>query len=151
MFATCSYREFQPWMGIPVRTSLGKPKFRLGFELRHSLPPLTPQRGTLHLPYDDFRRTYRHQLHRHTIGRVLDAAERIRQDEGAGEDVPLVLLCFEDLAQVGAWCHRSFAREWLVEKGQDCMEFGDLLVASPVTLPAAPEPAVAQLDLFAAA
>lgn len=151
-FATCCYHQFRPEMGIPVRTSAGTPRFPLRYELRHAIPQLAPTWATRQLDYVDFRRAYRHQLHRFTIDRVLAAAYDIRQAEGVDDEVPLVLLCFENLAKPDQWCHRTFLAEWLEAKGQgEVMEFGDLLVAQPVPLPPAPAPAVAQLDLFAAA
>jgi hypothetical protein len=30
--ATGSYRQFRPDLGVPVRVTLGKPRFRLGYE-----------------------------------------------------------------------------------------------------------------------
>jgi hypothetical protein len=133
VFATCSYRQFQPWMGVPVRTSLGKPRHPLLYELRHSMPEVMPGGGMLRLDYDDFRRRYRHKLHRTTSRRILAAADRIRAEAGVGADVPLVLLCFEHLADPGTWCHRSIFAHWLEQQtGLEVHEFGDLLVAQPV-------------------
>lgn len=147
MFATCSYTQFQPWMGVPVRTSAGGPRYMLGYELVHRMPQWTPRRDTLNLPYEQFRRTYRHQLHR-TQRQAFDQADIIRATAEVDDDVPLVLLCFEDLTTIGAWCHRSLLAEWLSEKtGLEVPEFGDHLVASPVTLPPAPIVQAPQLAL----
>ncbi|WP_367139340.1 hypothetical protein [Saccharothrix sp. HUAS TT1] len=144
VFASCSYTQFRPWMGVPVRTSVGAPRHTPGYLLEHRMPQWTPRRDTLHLPYDEFRRAYRHQLHR-TQRQALDQADILRAAAGVGDDVPLVLLCFEDLATVGLWCHRTLLAEWISAKtGLEVPEYGDHLIASPVTLPSAPaEPQLA--------
>jgi hypothetical protein len=126
-FASCSYWQYRPWMGIAVRTSLGRPR-RFDHPLAR-LDLLTPRPAMLRMAHDDYRRVYRHQLHRATIERVMVSAAGIRRVARAGDDVPLVLLCFDDLAKPGSWCHRTFAAQWLAEKGHECLELGDVLVA----------------------
>jgi uncharacterized protein YeaO (DUF488 family) len=57
----------------------------------------------------EFRRKYRHRLHRYS-GRILGQLEELRDSY---PDVPLVLMCFE---RDRSNCHRAQLAEWLTER-----------------------------------
>jgi hypothetical protein len=130
--ATCSYRQYQPWMGVPVQASLGKPHHPVPglLALRAAMPP--PK--SLGLAYEPFRRAYRHKLHKLTLGGFLGAVDRVRAAAGGDHNTPLVLLCFEHLALPGQWCHRTLLAEWLADQDVECFEYGDFLL--PAAIPA---------------
>lgn len=136
-FATCDYQRFHPAMGVPVQTSLGAPKMPLLYR-PVPLREVMPDRSMLGLDYDEYRRKYRHKLHRTTLTRVMAGVNRVRGEARAEPDATIVLLCFENLGvneHKGSlqWCHRSFLAQWLQEKtGEDVPEYGDLLLACPV-------------------
>lgn len=131
-YATCSYAEFKPEMGIPVRSSVGAPKF-----FRHY--PLPRWDNTFPLPYmlrmskrDEFREHYFRVLDEHGPEKLLADAEFIvseyRLTPGANLTAPnrLVLLCYEKPLSNAKWCHRSLWAEWFTENtGHDVIELGE--------------------------
>jgi hypothetical protein len=102
---TSAYRLWTPQLGVPVRTTVGQP--RVSFPLVE-WPRVYP-RGLFNADLDEseFRRRYRHRLHRQT-GRILQELRELR--EGYGD---LVLLCFEP---PGVFCHRRILAGWLGER-----------------------------------
>lgn len=147
VFATCSYGQFVPEMGLPVRITAGPPNRGLSYDLAGEIPQFAPFGNTLRYEFDDFRRAYRAKLHRQWK-HGMDAARQILADAGAAEGTPLVLLCFEDLAdpyRPDLWCHRTILAQFLRQKTSvEVPEFGDHFVAFPVALP---EPEPLTLDL----
>ncbi|MET7816069.1 hypothetical protein ABZT26_35180 [Streptomyces sp. NPDC005395] len=123
--ATCSYPEFRPEMGIPVRATLGAPRFSLGYVLGGVMPDATPERWFMGQPYEDFRRRMRHKLHKLTIHRFMERAQAIGDAHGK-PDATIVLLCFENGRNKKGWCHRALVAEWLEEQGVPCPEVGTL-------------------------
>jgi Protein of unknown function, DUF488 len=114
--ATCSFRDYQPEMGKPVRISLGDPKYHWLGEGCESLWDLTPHPSYLRASPDEFARKYRAQLRK--VGVVRLRAKLCALDDGS----PLVLLCFE---RDGADCHRRlFAEWWLEQTGEAIPEVG---------------------------
>jgi hypothetical protein len=90
--ATASYRSFAPQMGVPVATSLGRPKWPLSYDLTDEVRALMPW-GLLgkDLSDDEFTARYRERLEKtgpETLSRVFHAISR--KHDGAR----LVLLCF---------------------------------------------------------
>ncbi|MFP3991335.1 hypothetical protein U9R90_28495 [Streptomyces sp. E11-3] len=51
-FATCSYLEFEPEMGLPVRTAAGTPRF-IRYPLAGWIDALTPSRSFIDAPDND--------------------------------------------------------------------------------------------------
>lgn len=94
---------------IPVRISVGAPRFALAFPLAESCPLLFPRREMLKLGYHEYRRRFRHNLHKTGVRRIREQLEAISQRHG-GKGI--VLLCFEDVAKPGEWCHRTLFAEW---------------------------------------
>jgi hypothetical protein len=107
---TCSYRAWREKMGVLVRTSVGAPR---AFPAPLVEWPVTYPVGLLDITDPaEFRRKYRHRLHSKTP-RVLAELAELRE---AYAPLSLVLLCFEDLAKPGAWCHRTLLGEWISQK-----------------------------------
>ena len=87
--ATCSFADFRPEMGRPIRISLARPKYRTSIESDDRLSDLTPHPSYFRAPAEEFDRRYLAQLDR--VG-----VERLRQRFQALDDGrPLILLCFE--------------------------------------------------------
>jgi hypothetical protein len=120
---TARYQEFLPEWGIPVRSTIGAPRFHLPYQLAGWWRGVTPEREWLRgVPYVDFRRLYRHKLHKQGVDRLMAAAESFVP---AGEDpthAKLVALCYEDIRKPGEWCHRELMAEWFTEHGVPVIE-----------------------------
>ncbi|MFJ5037969.1 hypothetical protein [Streptomyces parvulus] len=126
--ATCTFQEFQPGMGTPVRTTAGHPRFALGYQLGGHARLLTPawklvQEARKGLAQDAYELLYRRQL----TDAGLDAVRaELLGIAGANDlDAPVVLLCFDRLDKPGQWCHRTHAAKWLSEQtGEEVPELG---------------------------
>jgi hypothetical protein len=120
---TCRYPRFEPHMGIPVRTTASAPRFKLHYELTRQATLITPTWPMLSLERDAYTREYRTRLE-------LAGAEAIRAElatiAAQHGDQRLVLLCFENLADPGTWCHRTlFAAWWQAKTGQEVPELAE--------------------------
>ena len=131
-FATCSFPEFRPEMGIPVRSSRGFPRYKLRYPLVHKMPSTFPARHWLDLDYDEFDQLYRQHV-RANLNLILSEADQVRH-AAADHDSPLVLLCFEQLHRPGQWCHRRILAHALEELT------GELIVEHGRVQESAPEP-----------
>lgn len=132
--ATCTYQEFTPDMGAPIRTTAGHPRFPLGYELAGHARLVTPTRELLaqNLPRDAYEFSYRRILNSYGIDRIYaELAGLAARNAGAR----LVLLCFDRfdrLKPADAWCHRRMlATWWLEQTGEEVPELG----AQPTTPP----------------
>src|SRR6478752_2566565 len=97
-FATCSYSEFDPDMGIPVRATLGPPRFAP--HLGHiNLQQAAPDRAWFSAPEAEFDRRYFEKLDRIGVKFFKDWADRTSDGTRT-----LVLLCFERVWKDA--CHR---------------------------------------------
>jgi hypothetical protein len=118
--ATCSYRAWREEMGVPIRTSVGAPRAFPAplVEWPRVWPPWSLVRAGL--AEADYRRRYRHLLHRQTPA-ILRELEDLRD----GYAADLVFLCFCDLTKPGGWCHRSMLAGWITEHtGETIPELG---------------------------
>lgn len=125
--ATCSFGEFRPEMGYPIRTSIGAPKW-------FSHPYMNwdnvfPKRYFLSLEYDDYRPRYMEMLHKHGVEKLRGDLEFMSEEYAKvndGEVRPLVLLCYEKLSKGPAnWCHRTMIAEYLeTDFGTNVVELG---------------------------
>ncbi|MGW4073794.1 hypothetical protein ACWELB_09790 [Streptomyces asiaticus] len=106
---TNRYQAFQSSQGVPVRITLGAPRFKLSYSLTHVVPELAPRREYFSKPLPEFTAAYRGDLDRLGATRVADRLRQIAEAEG---DHRLVLLCFEDLADAAQWCHRRIFASW---------------------------------------
>jgi hypothetical protein len=108
---TGRYAVWKPSHGVPIRTTVGSPRFWRG-------PPLVDGRrlapwGLLdpELPTDVCRQRYEQRLDE--LGdEVIELLERIAEDHD-GER--LVLLCFENVHR-GEFCHRRWLAEWIEDR-----------------------------------
>jgi hypothetical protein len=115
-----------------VRTTLGYPRFRLGYRLAANLAELAPARSMFGKSEAEFTEIYAALLEER--GGVDYFTRRFAQiaDE-AGVD-QLVLLCFEDLRKPGLFCHRRvFATWWQQRTGQPVDELSEEPEPSPKT------------------
>jgi len=109
--ATSSYNQFHVSMGVPVRTSMGMPKWWGGaVEFVSDLRPVTTWRS-MDGPVDDERR-YRSLLYKRAE-HVFDQLDELTAKYGP--DQPLVMLCYENVMK-GDYCHRTWAGRWLAEQ-----------------------------------
>lgn len=110
---TTSYRQFNPSMGTAIQTSIGNPRGRLPYALDFKITELMPSWAMLKLPYEEYADRYIAQLDE--VG-VDHLRHRFQAIATAAADPRLVLLCFEDLAKPGAWCHRTIFARWFEER-----------------------------------
>jgi Protein of unknown function, DUF488 len=103
---TASYRTWTPALGVPVRTSLGTPRW---FQAPLVDWPTVFPWGLLKQGLDEaaFTRRYRHRLDQRA-GRVLAELRELREAYG-----DLTLLCWEP---PGTFCHRRVMSAWLAEQ-----------------------------------
>ena len=95
---------------VKVGITRGRPQFRTFYEYQW-LKLLAPP-GWLFSEDDQdiFRRKFRAAVLDPNREAILG---KLGELSGGGD---LVLLCFEDLRQPGAWCHRRIVAEWLEEQ-----------------------------------
>jgi hypothetical protein len=105
---------------VPVRITLGHPRWKLGYELGATVRELAPDRAMMGLGEEAFREAYTAKLERlghERIAAILSAVSA--QHGGRG----LVLLCYEDLTKPGESCHRRlFAEVWERWTGEEVPE-----------------------------
>ncbi|MFE7461647.1 hypothetical protein ACWFMI_23645 [Nocardiopsis terrae] len=135
--ATCSYAEFAPTMGAPVRTTLGAGRRPLPYRLVGHARLITPTRTLLDLAHAGKKGLYRDMYEKRLVetGAVRIAAELTE----IAQQVPgqrLVLLCFDQLGRgPGEWCHRTmFAAWWEEQTGEEVPELGAVTPSPPPTL-----------------
>lgn len=119
---TNRYQEYQTQQGVPVRITLGAPRFKLPYRIVHSVRELAPRREYFSKPLPAFTAAYRQDLDRAGAERLAGLLQAIADTAG---DHRLVLLCFEDLADPTLWCHRRiFASWWKDVTGDEVRELG---------------------------
>jgi hypothetical protein len=117
--ATSSYQQFRPAMGVPVRVTLGKPRFRLGYEYEEVRLLAPPPRVFALRDEAEFKTAYRQHLNALGVERLQRVFERVSGEHSSRR---LVLLCFENVL-AGESCHRRMFAEWWKEQtGQDVPE-----------------------------
>jgi hypothetical protein len=96
-----------------VRISLGKPRYRLGYNLDAEMQDLMPAGilGKYDNDKEGYRREYFARLDRKGAQRIRQQLDSLAQP---GKDI--VLLCFEDIRKEGDWCHRTMFAEWWMER-----------------------------------
>lgn len=140
--ATCNYHGFTEDMGIPVRTSVGSPKWPKFDTLPH-WRDVSPLPYSLRKAYTPYREIYLAMLEGHGITKLEEQAEEIlawwKTNVGPPPQERLVFMCFENLSQAGKWCHRSLFGEWWTgQTGRQVTELGPCR-KTPIT-PPKPEP-----------
>jgi len=110
---TARYADFDRAWGVPVRTSVGAPKWWHGPPLEH-LAEATPAPWMLDI--EDPTRFARHffgQLDRVGPERLSERFGQISASHGCR---PLVVCCFEDVTRPGVWCHRQLLSSWIEDR-----------------------------------
>lgn len=115
--ATCSYRAYTQTMGVPVRTSVGPPRFWKKGPLAFiaELAPYGRVDGVDLRKIDDFDLFDVHYRARLTENGVT-IVEKIVDLSRGRPDIPLVFLCYEDVHDPSTFCHRRIAAAWLTEQ-----------------------------------
>lgn len=101
-----------------VGISLGKPKFKLPYEIEEQCFMLAPRRDMWNKSRDEFCDAYRAMLDKYGEQKVTRC---IMHMVGAAEGRDVALLCFEDVRDEEQYCHRTVLADWLNEHG-----FGDI-------------------------
>jgi hypothetical protein len=108
--ATSYYAGFHTSMGVPIRTSVGTPKWWRG-ELE-AVRRLMPPYAALHIEdAAKFERLCVERLDRIDVEDLYERLESLSTRHGGRR---LVLLCFE---RDPAECHRSILARWLTDHG----------------------------------
>ena len=121
---TNRYQAYQPPQGVPVRITLGAPRFKLPYVIKYAMRELAPRREYFSKCRSEFTAAYRADLDRMGAVRV---AERLQEIAGVEQDHRLVLLCFEELSDPAQWCHRRiFAAWWKEVTGDEVRELSPM-------------------------
>ncbi len=108
---TGRYQSWKPGDGVPIRSTVGYPRFWRHGPLWHATE-ITPYgvfgKG---LDHDTARASYRRRLDRHAGAILVGLSQVARRHPGE----PLVVLCFEDV-HAGEVCHRRWFAEWFEER-----------------------------------
>ena len=117
--ATCSFREFRPEMGQPIRITRGHPRWRLPYRLAGTVPELAPDAIEWAMKDDPagFAARYQARMDYLTPEWIANTL-RFQFPDGR-----LVLLCFEQvwgqLLPPAEVCHRRAFAEWWESKTDD--------------------------------
>jgi hypothetical protein len=118
---TGTYQKFEHRQGVPIRTTVGAPRFALGYPIAGHWKTVTPDRAMLSADLTEaaFRDAYQAKLDRVGFDAIMAEAEAFTAAHG---DNRLVCLCFDDLTKPGNWCHRSMLGAWLTDRGVPVIE-----------------------------
>ncbi|WDZ83977.1 hypothetical protein [Micromonospora cathayae] len=119
---TNRYQRFQPDQGAPVRTTVGKPRFGLPYDLAGFAQLLAPTYSMLKMAEGPYRHIYLERLEAHGVDLISEQFAEIADKAGTDR---LVLLCFCDLnvPPPDNWCHRRmFAAWWEEQTNQEVPE-----------------------------
>ncbi len=109
----------------PVGISIGKPRFRLRYELREQCYSLAPKRHMLDMDMEAFKKAYYEKLEEIGKDRIISMVSNL-DEKARSEGKELVLLCFEDVRVEDDWCHRTIFAEWWAENvGESIKELPD--------------------------
>lgn len=98
---------------VPVRTSLGGPRFKIPYRIEGVCRLLMPRRDMLGLPIEEYESLYVEILEGHGLDAIRQDFRTISNENGGRG---LVLLCFEDLNKSDNWCHRRMFADWWTEQ-----------------------------------
>jgi hypothetical protein len=111
---------------VPVRITVGHPRFKLGYTLGGSVKELYPA-GKLFRIHTRAKFEPAYHAHLDAIG-VPQITERLAAISQAHEGRGLVLLCYERV-DVKGWCHRQCFSSWW--KARTGIEIHELPEAPP--------------------
>lgn len=92
-----------------VAISLGLPKWQTAYEIHERVRCLAPHPRMLDWPEEEYRPAYIDILDGVGVQLVSQLLSDIWERHGRK---PLVLLCHENVAKPGQWCHRRIFAEW---------------------------------------
>ena len=127
-----------------VGITLGKPKFKLGYEENEHCYMLAPRKNMWGKSPEEFEKLYTDMLDKYGERKVMNCIMSI---VGHAEGKDVVLLCYEDVRDPDQNCHRTVLADWLNAHG-----FGDieeLPDPSPVKYKQKREEPDDQLQMFA--
>lgn len=119
---TNRYQRFTPDQGAPVRTTVGKPRFPLPYDVAGFARLLAPTYGMLKMQQGPYRHIYLERLEAAGVDLISEQLAEIADAAGSER---LVLLCFCDLnvPPPENWCHRRmFAAWWEDQTGHKVRE-----------------------------
>jgi hypothetical protein len=105
---TGRYQTWKPAHGVPIRTTIGEPKF---WGRRRKLEDLRVAAPWGLMDADDWRERYEQRLDAEGDRIIRQLARIARQCPGE----QLALLCFENV-NAGEECHRRTLAEWLEDR-----------------------------------
>ncbi|MFG3602549.1 hypothetical protein [Micromonospora chersina] len=108
---TNRYQRFRPDQGAPVRTTVGKPRFDLPYDLAGFARLLAPSYAMLRMAEGPYRHIYLERLEAAGVDLISEQLAEIADMAGSDR---LVLLCFCDLTvpPPDNWCHRRMFAAW---------------------------------------
>ncbi len=95
-----------------VGISLGRPRFRIGYELKKQCYDFAPDRTMWDKELEEFKDLYFKKLDRLGVSKVENILSTLSH-EAETSNSELVLLCFEDVRDPADWCHRTMLAEWV--------------------------------------
>lgn len=120
-----SNKELSTGRYYAVGISIGRPKFRLEYELGEQCYSLAPKGYMLNMDVESFRKAYYGKLEAIGTERIISMVNKF-EEKARSEGKELALLCFEDVRVEGQWCHRTvFAQWWAEKKGETIKELPD--------------------------
>ena len=104
-----------------VGISIGKPKWKLGYELRGQSFSLAPKGYMLNMCLERFKPAYYQKLEAIGTDKISGMVTRL-YEEAKAEGKELGLLCYEDIRDPAQWCHRTVFAEWWAEHTGEIIE-----------------------------
>ena len=105
---------------VPIGITVGRPRFRLSYEVAAYLKQLAPTGQLFSIEdEDEFKKLYTQKLDRIGAEKIREMLGKISAQHG-GKDV--VLLCFEDIRKPGQWCHRRLFSQWWQQQTREEVE-----------------------------
>lgn len=127
--ATCSYTEFRPEMGVPVRSTVSSPRWKLPYTIAGHAKLITPTRPMLKMEPDAYTLSYLRILNGNGIDLIRTELAALAVEGGSDR---VVLLCYERLNErekdgTAKFCHRSLFAQWYqAQTGEEVPELGKL-------------------------
>lgn len=111
---TCSYKAYKPVMGVPIRITVGRPRFfPHSYEYVQGLAP----HGIFKTPEFDGKPMDVKELafHRRCDSLRDEILADLTRIADANKGMRLVLLCYENV-HAGEVCHRTWAARWFAAR-----------------------------------
>ncbi len=104
---------------VMVRTTVGRPKHKLPYQLAAHIKELTPYESFGSKDPFRYRELYLARLEHYGVEAIRQQLLKI---SAAYDNADLVLLCFEDVLLPGEWCHRRIFADWWFEQTGEIVE-----------------------------